>query len=154
MIRILLLSLFTIILIGCDSTEVESTHAIDFKLSSEYQEALQALQALSNVDNATFLTQNIGKANRLYGGEEVAQVINRTDSLLNVRGPEGLSESDFSGIQSKIYRDLYKESPKRKDVEPTFSEALRKLTASYPEVNPVEIGQSLKADIQVYLLDQ
>lgn len=153
MIRILLLSLFTIILIGCDSTEVESTRTTNFKLSSEYQEALEALQALSAFDNATFLIQNLGRANRLYGGEEVAQVINRTDSLLNVRDPEGLSESDFSGIQSKIASDLYMESLDRKDLELTFSEAFRKLTASYPKINPTEMGQSLKTDIQAYHLD-
>lgn len=154
MIRILLLSLFIIILVGCDSTEVESTPAVNFKLSPEYQEALQALQEMSAVDNATFLIEKLGRANRLYGVEAVAQLRNKSDSLLSIRGSEGLSESDFSDIQSKIFRDLYKESPKRKDVELTFSEALRKLTASYPEVNPVEMGQSLKADIQVYLLDQ
>lgn len=148
MTRILLLSLFIIALVGCNSNEIESTSAVNFKLSPEYQEALQALQVMSAFDNATFFTEKLGRANRLYGGEVVAQVIDKSDSLINIRGPEGLSESDFSGVQSKIVNDLYKESPEKKDTELAFSEALRKLTAKYPEVNPIEVVQSLKADIR------
>jgi len=148
MVRILLLSLFIIILVGCDSTEVESTRAANFRLSAEYQEALQALQVMSEFDNATFLTKKLGRANRLYGVEAVAQVRHKSDSLLSIRGSEGLSESDFSGVQSKIFSDLYKESPEKKDTELAFSKAFRKLTANYPEVNPIEVSQSLKADIR------
>jgi hypothetical protein len=147
MMRILLFSLFIIALCGCNSNEVESALVVDFKLSPEYQEALQALQSVSAFDNGAFLTEKLGKANRLYGGELVAQTINKSDSLLNVRGPEGLSENDFSDVQKKIVSDLYRESDEKKDAYMKFAEAIRRVTASYPEVTPMELMQSLKADM-------